>query len=133
MPRGEYELDIINRRDEDDWQFENAEQFGEQVRDAGTDEVVAKLTSMLEREPAHPSHAQTLAARLERLDLDDDSSDPIAEVFRDDLTDTAAAVIAASGHSVVDESVNHVIASIADAIHEYIETEVPEADRKSVV
>jgi hypothetical protein len=127
MPRGEYELEIISQRGDDDWRFENAEQFGEQVRHEGTDEVVTKLTSMLEREPAHPSHAQTLAARLDRLDLDDESSDPIAEVFRDDLSETAAAVIAHSGHADRDESVNHVIASIADALHEYLETEVPEA------
>lgn len=127
MPRGEYELEIISQRGDDEFQFENAEQFGEQVRHEGTDEVVTKLTSMLKREPAHPSHAQTLAARLDRLDLDDESSDPIAAVFRDDLPETAAAVIAHSGHAIDEESVNHVIASIADAVHEYIETEVAEA------
>jgi hypothetical protein len=127
MPRGEYELEIVNRRADPDWHFENAEQFGEQVRHEGTDEVVETLRSMLEREPAHPSHAQTLAARLDRLDLDDESSDPIAAVFRDDLPDTAAAVIAASGHVLSDESVAHVVATIADALHEYIETDVPEA------
>jgi len=126
MPRGDYELEIVARRDEPDLEFENAEQFGEQLRYGDTDEIVDKLSSMLSHEPGHPSHAQTLAARIDRLDLDDSDTDPVAAVFRTDLGDVTAAAVAASGHTLRDETAAHRVVSVAEAVHEFMETEVPE-------